>query len=142
MLDAPLSLPSEQLLKTDALARVRTPVSRREEILAEFDRSGLSGARFAKLHGIKYQTFMAWTRKRRRVDRAVPGTGEGCPDLMGQIAARLGMREIGLDAVAEEGCLEIELAGGIRMRVRGAEQAVLAARIIGLLSSGEGHRAC
>jgi hypothetical protein len=142
MLAAPLSCPSEPLLKTDALARVRTPLAKREEILAEFDRSGLSGARFAKLHGIKYQTFMAWMRKRREVKRSVPDTLVGCPDPMGQIAARLGLREVGLGAVAEKECLEIELAGGIRMRVRGSEQALLAARIIGLLSSGEGRRAC
>jgi hypothetical protein len=56
----------EQILKTDAQGRVRTPAKRRESLLEEFDRSGLSGSKFAELAGIKYQTFATWLQKRRR----------------------------------------------------------------------------
>ncbi len=45
------------ILKTDVLGRVKTPPTRREQLLDEFDRGGLSGAKFAELAGIKYQTF-------------------------------------------------------------------------------------
>jgi hypothetical protein len=38
--------PGTEILKTDARGRVATPVARREELLDEFERSGLSGAEF------------------------------------------------------------------------------------------------
>jgi hypothetical protein len=46
-----------RILKVDTLKRVRVPKARREAILDEFERSGLSGAAFAKLHGLKGPTF-------------------------------------------------------------------------------------
>jgi len=39
------------VLKTDGVGRVRTPVARRESLLDEFERSGLSGPKFATLAG-------------------------------------------------------------------------------------------
>jgi len=54
------------ILKQDRQGRVMTSAARREELLDEFERSGLSGPRFAVLAGIKYQTFATWARKRRR----------------------------------------------------------------------------
>jgi len=56
----------EAILKTDLLGRVRTPREHREMVLDEFERSGLSGERFATLAGIKYSTFATWAQKRRR----------------------------------------------------------------------------
>jgi len=56
----------ETILKTDVLGRVKTPAARREQLLDEFDRSGLNGRKFAELAGIKYQTFATWAQKRRR----------------------------------------------------------------------------
>ncbi len=56
----------EAVLKTDAKGRVQTPSERREKLLDEFERSGLSGAKFAALVGIKYQTFAAWAAQRRK----------------------------------------------------------------------------
>ena len=50
-----------QILKVDTLRRVRVPKARREAILDEFERSGLSGAAFAELHGLKYATFANWS---------------------------------------------------------------------------------
>ena len=59
-----LNEPTE-LLKVDAKGRVRTRRERREAILAEFDRSAMSAAAFAREHGINYQTFWNWLRKRK-----------------------------------------------------------------------------
>ena len=55
-----------EILKTDGAGRVRTPKERRQTLLAEFESSGLSGARFAALAGIKYQTFAGWVARRKR----------------------------------------------------------------------------
>lgn len=125
--------PAEQLLRADSLSRVRTPAARRVEILAEFERSGLSGARFARLHGINYQTLMGWARKLRQ-----PGRPEQ-PDPVGRLAARLGLREV---SVGCPGSLEVEIAGGIRMRIQSLEQAELAARLIRHLQAGERGTPC
>ena len=54
------------ILKTDTKGRVQTPPARRESLLDEFERSGLSGSKFAALVGIKYQTFAAWAARRRK----------------------------------------------------------------------------
>ena len=54
------------VLKQDVLGRVKTPKARREQLLDEFERSGLPGLKFAELAGIKYQTFATWVQKRRR----------------------------------------------------------------------------
>jgi len=56
----------ETILKTDVLGRVKMPQERREQLLDEFERSGLSGQKFAALAGIKYPTFATWAQKRRR----------------------------------------------------------------------------
>ena len=39
------------LLKADALGRVKTPADRREQLVEEFERSGLSGSKFAQISG-------------------------------------------------------------------------------------------
>ncbi len=48
------------ILKRDALGRVFIPEAKREELLDEFERSGLKGAQFARAAGICYQTFACW----------------------------------------------------------------------------------
>lgn len=55
----------ESVLKADKMGRVRTPAARREELLAEFEKSGLSGTQFAELAGANYQTTATWIEKRR-----------------------------------------------------------------------------
>ena len=62
----------EVVLKQDVLGRVKTPPARREQLLDEFERSGLPGQKFAELAGIKYQTFATWIQKRRRGSGAYP----------------------------------------------------------------------
>jgi hypothetical protein len=51
------------ILKSDAAGRVLVPLDRQVELVREFERSGLSGPRFAEIAGVKYQTFAAWRRK-------------------------------------------------------------------------------
>ena len=53
------------LIKTDALGRMHRPPQQREQILDEYERSGLSGPKFAALCGVKYQTFAAWLARRK-----------------------------------------------------------------------------
>src|SRR5271156_4683427 len=67
----------DQIVKVDRIGRIKTPRERREALLAEFDRSGMSGQQFAKWAGIKYGTFITWVQKRRR--KGVPGKADDKP---------------------------------------------------------------
>jgi len=55
-----------EILKRDTAGRVRTPRERREALLMEFDRSGMSGQKFAAWAGMKYTTFANWLQRRRK----------------------------------------------------------------------------
>ena len=55
-----------QIQKTDTKGRVRTTHERRAELLAEYDKSGLSAMRFAQVTGLNYQTFIGWVQDRRK----------------------------------------------------------------------------
>ena len=115
------------ILKSDELGRVRTPTARRESLLDEFERSGLSGAKFAALAGIKYQTFAAWAHKRRR-RRGVSATA----------AAKSADSTRWLEAVVEPAqtpaALVLQLPGGVRMEVVDEKQAALAAVLVKALA--------
>ena len=104
---------------------MRTPVDRRETLLAEFDRSGLSGKQFARLSGIKYSTFAYWLqcRKRRSVS---PSSKIGPPRQ--QVAW--------LEAVVQQGmpsggtALMLHLPGGVRAELASPQHIHLAAALV------------
>ena len=62
-------------VSVDTKGRVRATREQRRAILAEFERRGLSAARFAKLTGLKYSTFSAWLRRYRRPKYQGEATG-------------------------------------------------------------------
>lgn len=76
------------VLKTDVLGRVKTGARQREAMLDEFERSGLSGTKFAAVAGVNYQTFASWVQKRRTLRGALP--------FKGRIGANMGV----LDGIA------------------------------------------
>ena len=55
-----------KLIKTDSLGRVRVPKEHREAMLDAFEASAMSGAEFARKHGVPVMTFASWIQKRRR----------------------------------------------------------------------------
>jgi transposase-like protein len=110
-----------EVLKTDAKGRVRVPKERRAALLDEFERSGLSGAKFAAHYGLKYPSFAGWVQQRRR-ERAAPAPAAG------------GVRW--LEAVAEPpsaAALTLQLPGGARLEINESAQVPLAAALLRLL---------
>lgn len=107
-----------EILKSDKLGRVQVPPERREAILDEFERSGMSGIAFARHHGIKYQTFAAWRKRRKRVATVAPDRKSAfvLVEPPREVPSNLG--------------LEIELGGGARLRIRSRADVVLAAELI------------
>jgi transposase-like protein len=71
------STPSEPstdttIIRTGSDGRLRYTAGQRQELLQAFDRSGLSAMAFSRHHGVSYQTFIAWLRKRRHSGEALP----------------------------------------------------------------------
>jgi hypothetical protein len=121
----------EQVLKTDVLGRVKTPAARREQLLDEFERSGLTGQKFAEVVGIKYQTFATWAQKRRRQRGAYPAVKRPKP---------LRWLEAVVEGAQNSGDknplpLVLELPGGAKVQITDAKQAALAAVLLRTLAT-------
>jgi transposase-like protein len=54
------------VLPMDTKGRVRTPAADREALLDLFEQGGMTGAGFARMHGIRYSTFAHWRMRRRK----------------------------------------------------------------------------
>ena len=131
----PTTLPDE-ILKTDAMGRVRTPKARREALLAEFERSGVSGQKFAALVGVNYQTFASRVQQWRRQRGEYPSAAKGA-EVLRLVEAVV---EAGSDAagvVMGPEVLRVELPSGARLEIGGGRQAALAAALLRALA-GEG----
>jgi transposase-like protein len=61
----PFSSSDSSIIRAGSDGRLRFTPAQRQELLDAFDRSGLSAMAFARSHGVCYQTFIAWQRKRR-----------------------------------------------------------------------------
>ena len=116
----------ETILKTDALGRVKTPKERREALLDEFEKSGLTGQKFAEVVGIKYQTFATWMQKRRRQRGAYPAV-KG-PKQLRWLEAVVEERQSSGDKITLP--LVLELPGGTKVQISDAKQAALAAVLL------------
>ena len=113
--------------RPDQLGRVRTPRSRREELLEEYDRSGLSQAAFARRAGVRYPTFAHWVQERRRADGAAGEATAASPSATPRfVELRLpGTRPAPPAPIAGE--LSVTLPDGLVLR--GAEPSALAALV-------------
>jgi hypothetical protein len=116
----------ETILKTDVLGRVKTPAARREQLLDEFERSGLTGQKFAEVVGIKYQTFATWAQKRRRQRGAYPAVKR--PKQLHWLEAVVEEKQGGGDKVPLP--LVLELSGGGKVQIADVQQAALAAVLL------------
>ncbi len=71
------SAPSDSsIIRSGSDGRLRFTPAQRQELQEAFDRSGLSAMAFARSHGVCYQTFIAWQRKRRE-QATIPATHYG-----------------------------------------------------------------
>jgi hypothetical protein len=123
--------PTEQILKQDAAGRVWTPRARREALLDEFEGSGLPATQFAARVGVKYPTFAAWAHHRRQRRKRESLATDGAAVLP---TAPVRWVEASIGAAVEG--LTIHLPGEVRVEVRTAAQALLAAQVLRALQSG------
>jgi hypothetical protein len=96
--------------------RPRTTPTRRAQLLAAFERSGLSAAAFARQHHLRYTTFCAWRQHRAKAN-ALP---------------QFVQVELASSPAPTE--LVIELGAHARVRITAAKQIELAARLLQTLN--------
>ena len=117
-----------QLIKTDSRGRLRMSAERRTSLLDEFERSGLSGAKFAALMGLKYQTFASWMQKRRQ-QRGASATGSAKPaEPMRWLEAVVEQAQSGAAGVGA--AVVLQLPGGARVALTNVLQMELAAALL------------
>ena len=137
-------LETSELLKRDKRGRIWMKPKRREALLDEFEKSGLSGAQFARLTGVNYSSFQNWVQQRRKT-RGGEAKATSVESATGaEPTVRL------FEAVVESGCeaqgpapalpapsavgLVIELPGGSRMRIESPVHLQMAAELVALIA--------
>jgi hypothetical protein len=103
----------------------RTP-EQRERILDEYERSGLSGPKFAALCGVKYQTLASWLA-RRRSQRPAPAPGQ--PVRKAATSVRWLEASVQPASASAKGLL-LQLPGGVRAHLCTQDQVGLAAALV------------
>ena len=134
-----MTLPDE-VLKTDVLGRVRVKQARRNALLDEFERGGTSAQAFAKMVGVKYQTFASWVQKRRRARQQYPPKTKTLPSATATSEAlrlvEATIERCGDHAVVGDGeSLCVHPPGGARVEVHDGRQALLAAELLKALTT-------
>ena len=124
-----------EILNQDILGRVRTPLAKRQEVLAAFDGSGMSAARFAAMAGINYSTFSSWVQERnQKQGKESSLTGAAAKPEVQWIETEMSCRAERRSAGAG---MEIELLGsGARLRIRDERDAELAAVVLRGMGGG------
>ena len=129
---------TEEILSQDAQGRVLVSRERRELLLEQYDRSGMSGVKFAQYVGIKYSTLAYWLQSRRRHRQREkllmkagaemePGRSNGA--WIEAVVAQ------GSAPGVSTGALRIYFAGGAYCQISSATEAALAAELLGRLGA-------
>lgn len=115
--------PTNTIIKSDRIGRARYTREYKDEVLAAYESSGMSGPAFAEHCGLKYPTFATWAATRRREkDGPADGAGPG----------RFVLAEIG--AAPGAGTLQVTLPGGAVAELGSPSQAGLLAALIRALA--------
>jgi len=114
------SLSELTILKTDTLGRIRTSPEQRDALLDAFESSSMSGAAFAKLHGINYTTFASWRQKRNRQRQSAEKMSPAA--FFEEVEVR--------HSTSGAGGLDISLPGGASVTVTRPEQFPLVAALL------------
>lgn len=113
---------NEAIVRADRRGRLRYTEQQRDAMLEAFARSGLTGAKFAELHGVKYQTLTGWIQRRKRAarPRALPAPGA------------FALVEVATPSAPanDGGVLTLRLPGGAEVHVADAAGIALAAALI------------
>jgi hypothetical protein len=108
------------IIKVDRRQRVRRTADQQAGLLAEYQRSGVSAAEFARLSGINYQTLCGWLRR----GRPLTASAASAPAIKWVEAVR---------AATPVG-LKLQFPGGAWTEVGDEQQIALAAKLVQALA--------
>ena len=114
---------SSNIIKSDRADRSRYSASYKAEVVAAYERSGMSGQAFAEQCGVKYPTFAAWVAKSRRRDGDAPS---------GKADQRFVLAEF--SGPSSDTGLRVEFPGGAVAHVVSADQVALLATLLKTLA--------
>ena len=117
---------SSEILKTDRRGRVRFTPARRDQLLDEFQKSGLSAPRYCKVTGLSYSTFATWLQKRRGKRTALPATAATAQPVEWLEA----VVEKAQASSASADSLVVRLPSGAALEVANVSQASVAAALL------------
>jgi hypothetical protein len=118
------------IIKSDKIGRQQISQARRERLLNEFERSGLSAPEFVKLAGLKYSTFAAWVHRRRQPPKSPPAESAKPVDPVQWLEAVVETAQASQAGTV----LVLRLPGDVRMEVADEKQAALAAMVVRALA--------
>jgi transposase len=129
-----------EILSQDAQGRVLVSLERRELLLEQYDRSGMSGVKFAQYVGIKYSTLAYWLQSRRRHrerEKLLMKAGAEMEPGRSNGAWIEAVVEKGSPPRVSTGALRIYFAGGAYSptQISSAGEAALAAELLGRLGA-------
>jgi hypothetical protein len=118
-----------EILPTDSRGRVRVARERREQLLDEFERSGMTGAQFARSVGLKYQTFAFWRQQRQRSKPVVAG-GQGSHKAASVAWLETVLTDAQKAVPSSATMLVVRLPSGAAVEVSNVSQAPMAAALL------------
>jgi hypothetical protein len=127
-----------EILSRDAQGRVLVSRERRELLLEQYDRSGMSGVKFAEYIGLKYSTLAYWLQSRRRKrerEKLLLKAGADTESSKSNGAWIEAVVENGAQRRIQGGALRIYFAGGAYCQISSGAEAALAAELLERLGS-------
>lgn len=80
------------IIRTGTDGRLCFSLQQREAMLDAFEAGGRSALAFSKEHGVKYQTFISWLRKRRELAVAGNPSGPAFAEVVMKDAGKRGLK--------------------------------------------------
>ncbi len=110
------------ILKPDRRSRLRYSKEQKSVLVDAYQSSGLSGPRFAALHGMNYQTLAGWLQKHKRPASPIRANPPQ--------PAMLLLAEAEIQAMPPAGAIELILPGGAKLTIAAPGHIPLAAALI------------
>lgn len=110
------------ILKSDRRGRLRYSKEQKSALVEAYQASGLSGPRFAALHGVNYQTLASWLQKHKQTASTAAGRQTPPSPFL--------LVEAEFHSMPPAGAMELILPGGAKLAISVSGQIPLAAALI------------
>jgi transposase-like protein len=113
---------NHSILKSDRRGRLRYSKDQKSALVEAYQTSGLSGPRFAALHGVNYQTLASWLQKHQQTACTAVSRQTPTPPFL--------LVTTESPSVPHTGPMELILPGGVKLAITATAHIPLAAALI------------